>query len=168
MHFCHNGKVRALAVHVRRRLQCLLQHFNTKRYLRMSFWLLSGNRHIRTFLGVSSLLLGYRSHRKPGCSSMSHTQCQCGWHVFNVSSEDVVITCPVCNSAIHCTAVSTKNRKRNHQPYGLGDYIALLTRYTGIAWLVTRITRGQCGCPGRQEKMNRWGAAFVRWLRRRR
>lgn len=49
---------------------------------------------------------------------------------------------------------------------GLGDYIALLTHYTGIAWLVKRLTRGKCGCTGRQEKLNGIGYRLWAWFAR--
>lgn len=48
-------------------------------------------------------------------------------------------------------------------PIGLGDIIAIITRYTGIAWLTKRITRGQCGCPQRQQQLNELSN---RWLKR--
>lgn len=41
---------------------------------------------------------------------------------------------------------------------GLGDIIATITHYTGIAWLTKRLTRGKCGCDKRQARLNTLGS----------
>lgn len=43
---------------------------------------------------------------------------------------------------------------------GLGDWVAVLARFTGIKWLATRWARStgkKCGCSGRQEVLNAIG-----------
>ena len=37
---------------------------------------------------------------------------------------------------------------------GLGDVVYLLTKYTGIRWLVKKIWGDDCGCDERQEEWN--------------
>ena len=36
----------------------------------------------------------------------------------------------------------------------LGDFIELITTYTGIKWLVKKIWGGDCGCNDRKNKLN--------------
>lgn len=38
---------------------------------------------------------------------------------------------------------------------GLGDIVALVTKYTGIKWVVKKIWGEDCGCNERQEKLNK-------------
>ena len=38
---------------------------------------------------------------------------------------------------------------------GFGDIVALITKYTGIKWVVKKIYGDDCGCNERQEKLNR-------------
>ena len=38
---------------------------------------------------------------------------------------------------------------------GLGDIVALVTKYTGIKWVVKKIWGEDCGCDERQEKLNK-------------
>ena len=37
---------------------------------------------------------------------------------------------------------------------GLGDVIEVITKYTGIKWLVHKIFGKDCGCDKRKEKLN--------------
>ena len=37
----------------------------------------------------------------------------------------------------------------------LGDIVALVTKYTGIKWVVKKIWGEDCGCDERQEKLNK-------------
>jgi len=37
---------------------------------------------------------------------------------------------------------------------GLGDIIFIITKYTGIKWLVKKIWGDDCGCDERQEILN--------------
>lgn len=39
--------------------------------------------------------------------------------------------------------------------YGLGDIIAFITRYTGIAWLMHLIFKKSCGCEERRKALNK-------------
>lgn len=36
----------------------------------------------------------------------------------------------------------------------LGNFIELITTYTGIKWLVKKIWGEDCGCDGRKNKLN--------------
>jgi len=51
----------------------------------------------------------------------------------------------------------------------LGDCIAIITKYTGIKWLVKKITKmigiEDCGCDKRQEKLNEIKIDFDRWTK---
>tara|TARA_R110000765_G_scaffold107231_1_gene198002 strand:+ start:1126 stop:1281 length:156 start_codon:yes stop_codon:yes gene_type:complete len=41
---------------------------------------------------------------------------------------------------------------------GLGDTVAFITKYTGIRWIVRRVSKifkKDCGCAARQETLNR-------------
>jgi len=38
---------------------------------------------------------------------------------------------------------------------GLGDIVELITRYTGIKWVVKKIWDKGCGCDERQEVLNK-------------
>ena len=38
---------------------------------------------------------------------------------------------------------------------GLGDTIAKFTKATGIATVVKKVTKGDCGCAKRQEQLNK-------------
>ena len=81
-----------------------------------------------------------------------------------------VLSLRVVESCIRCQTPRIKQAKDVVKHLGLGDVIALLTHYTGIAWLTKRLTRGSCGCDARQEKLNGIGAMlwawFVRLIRR--
>lgn len=37
---------------------------------------------------------------------------------------------------------------------GLGDLVAIVTKYTGIKWIVKKLYGNDCGCDERQEKLN--------------
>lgn len=74
-------------------------------------------------------------------------QCACGNSL--AAKKKTHITCGQCNRQY----TITEARIIPLAP-GLGDYIATLTHYTGIAWLTKRLTRGQCGCPARQKWLN--------------
>ena len=37
---------------------------------------------------------------------------------------------------------------------GLGDIIEVITKYTGIKWLVHKIFGNDCGCDKRKKKLN--------------
>lgn len=38
---------------------------------------------------------------------------------------------------------------------GLGDIVELITRYTGIKWVVKKLFGEDCGCDERQEYLNK-------------
>jgi hypothetical protein len=38
---------------------------------------------------------------------------------------------------------------------GLGDLVAIFTKYTGIKWIVKKLYGNDCGCDERQEKLNK-------------
>ena len=38
---------------------------------------------------------------------------------------------------------------------GVGDLVAIFTKYTGIKWVVKKIWGEDCGCDERQEKLNK-------------
>ncbi len=38
---------------------------------------------------------------------------------------------------------------------GLGDLVEIITRYTGIKWLVKKIWGDKCGCEERRKKWNK-------------
>lgn len=96
---------------------------------------------------------------------MNHYKCKCGWLVH--SNVTITVNCPICGQSIGCEGTLQS------MPYpGLGDCIAIATRYTGIAWLVKRLTAGKCGCPARQAKLNTLGSrlhakAMQMWRNRR-
>jgi hypothetical protein len=37
---------------------------------------------------------------------------------------------------------------------GLGDLVAFITKYTGIAWIVKKMFGNECGCDERKDKWN--------------
>jgi hypothetical protein len=39
---------------------------------------------------------------------------------------------------------------------GLGDIIDFFTKYTGLKWLIIKITKGNCGCEKRRLLFNKW------------
>ena len=39
---------------------------------------------------------------------------------------------------------------------GLGDIVEFITKYTGIKYLIVKITKGNCGCEKRRKKFNEW------------
>lgn len=85
---------------------------------------------------------------------MTKTQCKCGWQVFNLSPTEKVIECPRCNTDIVCSAGPSVPVVLH--AYRLGNCISIITHYTGIAWLVRRVSRGNCGCEKRKELLNQF------------
>lgn len=49
-------------------------------------------------------------------------------------------------------------------PLPLGDWVAKVTKVTGIAAAVKAVAGDNCGCGARQEKLNRLGARVARAL----
>lgn len=43
----------------------------------------------------------------------------------------------------------------------LGDFVAAITKATGIARIVKRLRKGKCGCQRRQNRLNQIGEAMV-------
>ena len=39
---------------------------------------------------------------------------------------------------------------------GLGDIIDFITHYTGIKYIIIKITKGKCGCEARRKKFNQY------------
>lgn len=39
---------------------------------------------------------------------------------------------------------------------GLGDVVDFITKYTGIKYLIIKITKGKCGCEARRKKFNEY------------
>ena len=39
---------------------------------------------------------------------------------------------------------------------GLGDIIDFITHYTGIKYIIIKITKGKCGCEARRKKLNKY------------
>jgi hypothetical protein len=39
---------------------------------------------------------------------------------------------------------------------GLGDIVDFFTKYTGLKWLIIKLTKGNCGCEKRRILFNKW------------
>lgn len=73
--------------------------------------------------------------------------CRCGWLIHH-NGNPFTLKCPQCWRTI---------TNRSHV-LAIGDIIATITHYTGIAWLTKRLTRGKCGCDKRQARLNTLGS----------
>lgn len=47
----------------------------------------------------------------------------------------------------------------------LGDRLAAIIHYTGLAWLIKHIVRGKCGCEKRQEQLNVFDSKIRQWIK---